>query len=147
METSADSINLISPHLDDLTHPIVGVGIDLVENNRIRKILDRFGERFLNRIFTQHETDYCVQKPDPVQSLSARFAVKEAVYKALNGEPGMNLAWKDCETVSNPSGIPEIILHGSVRKRADELGVGNILLSLTHDINWSAAVVIALGKK
>ena len=130
------------PKIDHPTTKIVGVGIDLVQNGRIRRLLDKFGDRFLYRCFTRGEIAYCMRKPLPEQPLSARFAAKEAAYKALNGRPGLGLKWKECEVINPPGKPPEIVLHGNAKAQAEKLEVNQIFVSLTHEADWSAAVVV-----
>jgi holo-[acyl-carrier protein] synthase len=112
---------------------VIGVGIDVVDIERFGESLERTpGLR--DRLFTPDEADR------PLASLAARFAAKEAMAKALGAPAGM--AWHDAEVVSEHSGRPLLTIRGSVRARADELGVASVHLSLSHDAGIASAVVV-----
>jgi holo-[acyl-carrier protein] synthase len=112
---------------------VIGVGIDVVDIERFGESLERTpGLR--HRLFTADEADR------PLASLAARFAAKEAMAKALGAPAGM--AWHDAEVVSEHSGRPLLTIRGSVRARADELGVASVHLSLSHDAGIASAVVV-----
>ena len=113
------------------------IGIDIVEISRIKKAISRFGDRFLNRIFTPNELKLYRDKP---QSLAARFAAKEAVAKSLKAK---NLSWQDAEILSADGGKPVIHLHGKAERRARLLGLGNFSVSLSHSRSHAVAFVIA----
>ncbi len=113
------------------------IGIDIVEISRIKKAISRFGDRFLNRIFTPNELKLYRDKP---QSLAARFAAKEAVAKSLKAK---NLSWQDAEILSADGGKPVIYLHGKAERRAKLLGLGNFSVSLSHSRSHAVAFVIA----
>jgi holo-[acyl-carrier protein] synthase len=113
---------------------IVGVGIDVCDIRRFRESMERRPGLRL-RLFTPAEQGLSIT------SLAARFAAKEAVAKAL-GAPG-NLSWQDAEVLRGPGGQPELTVRGTVRARADELGVGNWHISLSHDAGIASAMVIA----
>ena len=91
---------------------IRGIGVDIVEVARIRQSVEESGEQFLNRVFTQPEIDYCASKANRYQHLAARFAAKEAVSKALATGWAGDFRWKDVEVMNDPSGQPQITLHG-----------------------------------
>lgn len=121
---------------------IVGSGIDMVEIARIEQSLERFGERFLNRIFTPSEQAYCMRKRNAAESLAARFAAKEAAAKALGTGISRGVNWLEIEVVREPSGRPTIRLHGRAREFASRLGVAHTALSLTHTAGLSVASVV-----
>jgi holo-[acyl-carrier protein] synthase len=121
---------------------VVGIGIDIVENSRIRESIERFGERFLNRIYTQGETDYCSKNVDPAIHYAARFAAKEAAFKALGTGWSSGVKWKDIEVERLASGKPELKLHGAAAERAQSMGATRFHVSLTHDRSMSCAVVV-----
>lgn len=121
---------------------IVGLGIDVVEVDRIRHSLERFGDRFVARILTPAEAEYCAACADPALHVAARFAAKEAAGKALGTGLGVELAWLDVEIVRGPSGVPEIRLLGKGKTSAEIRNITRIHLSLTHTANTAAAVVI-----
>lgn len=112
------------------------IGIDIVEISRIREALSRFGERFLNRIYTESEIKLYREK---LPSLAARFAAKEAVAKALKTK---SLTWHDIEVLSDPQGKPVCFLHGKAERRARRLGFGRIMLTISHSRNHAVAFVI-----
>lgn len=118
----------------------VSVGIDLVQVSAIAESVERFGERFLERVFTRGEIDYARTSPAQFASrLSARFAAKEAVRKALRLD---GVAWRDIEVVRHEDGACGIALHGAARRLARSDG-GGLAVSLSHENDQAAAVVIA----
>lgn len=125
---------------------VTGLGIDLVENERIERSLLRFGGGFLTKIL--HESEIAAMPsgepaaPPLARYVAARFAAKEAAVKALGTGFAQGVSPRDVRVSSLPSGQPVLSLHGKARERADSLGVVNILLSLTHDKKTSAAVVV-----
>ncbi len=122
---------------------ILGVGVDLVDIPRVARLLATKGERALKRLFTEQEAGYAMERGEPARHLAARVAAKEATYKALAGtEPARLIAWREIEVVPTPGGRPELQLHGLARRRADELGVSRMWLSLTHSEHSAAAFVI-----
>lgn len=117
----------------------VEVGIDIIEIERIGRVLEKFGDRFLNRIYTDTERQrYGTRVPE----LAARFAAKEATMKAL-GTGIRGVRWRDIETLSNRRGKPILVLHGTARDRAELLGFVHFSISLTHSRTDSMATVIA----
>jgi holo-[acyl-carrier protein] synthase len=123
-----------------------GVGIDLVLVSRVEASLARFGDRFLRRVFTEGEIAYARASPDATaERLAARFAAKEAAIKALGlGERNVGVGWRQIEVARDDSGRCRLLLHGRARAAADEAGVGELSLSITHEGDYSAAVVLAL---
>jgi holo-[acyl-carrier protein] synthase len=121
---------------------IVGTGIDIVEVPRIGQAIERFGERFLQRIFTAGEIRYCDSKANRVERYAARFAAKEAAMKALGTGWNHGVRWRDCEVVRQPGGRPSIAFHGKAAEFAAKLGVKNAALSLTHTAEQAMAQVI-----
>ena len=121
---------------------ITGIGIDVVQNDRIRDSIQRFGDRFLNRIYTEGEKEYCTKCVNPAIHFAARFAAKEAAFKALGTGWAAGVKWKDIEVERLPSGKPELHLHGEALARATSMGGLRFFVSLTHDQLVSVAVVI-----
>jgi holo-[acyl-carrier protein] synthase len=121
---------------------ITGIGIDLVENARIRDSIDRFGDRFLSRIYTEVEKEYCSKCSHPVIHYAARFAAKEAAFKALGTGWAAGVKWKDVEVRRLGSGKPELHLYGEALAVATEMRATRFHVSLTHDQLISSAVVI-----
>jgi holo-[acyl-carrier protein] synthase len=111
---------------------LVGTGIDLAEIPRIRNSIARFGNRFLDRIFTPKEKAYCLRKRNAAESFAARFAAKEAAAKALGTGISYGVNWLEIEVTREPSGRPGLAFHGRAAQIADKLGVTNAALSLTH---------------
>lgn len=124
---------------------IVGSGIDLVEVDRIQQSIERYGARFLNRIFTRAEQDYCQRKRSAAESFAARFAAKEAAAKALGTGMSRGVNWVQIEVVREPGGRPGIAFHGSAAHCAARLGVARVVLSLTHTATLAAASVLLEG--
>jgi holo-[acyl-carrier protein] synthase len=121
---------------------ITGIGIDVVQNERIHESVRRFGDRFLNRIYTEGEIEYCSKCAQPEIHYAARFAAKEASFKALGTGWAAGVKWKDAEVIRQPSGKPELHLHGEALAIASSLGAKRFHVSLTHDQLVSCAVVI-----
>ena len=121
---------------------IVGTGIDIAEVPRIREVIERHGERFLKRIFTEGEIQYCESKANRVERYAARFAAKEAGMKAIGTGWNHGVRWRDIEVARKPGGRPTLILHGKAAEFAAKLGATNIALSLTHTAEQAFAQVI-----
>ena len=121
---------------------IIGTGVDLVEIVRFRKTLERTGERFLKRVFTRDEQRFCLARQDPAPHLAARFAAKEAVFKALGVGWAKGVTWLDVEVSRHEQCAPVVILHGAAKEIAAAKGVRMAHLSLTHTDNCAAATVI-----
>lgn len=119
------------------TRNVMTVGIDLVSIARISESVATFGDKFLARVFTPNELAYAKDKPD---SLAARFAAKEAVKKALALD---GVGWNEIEVVRQPSGACAIALHGAARAAADAAGTRELALSLSHELDFATAVVVA----
>src|SRR5579863_412549 len=124
---------------------IVGTGIDIVEVPRIQDSTERFGQRFLDRIFTSTEQAYCLRKRNSAESLAARFAAKEAGAKALGTGISHGVNWLEIEVVREPSGRPTIAFHGRAREMAVRLGAKSAALSLTHTGSLAMASVVLEG--
>jgi holo-[acyl-carrier protein] synthase len=121
---------------------IVGSGIDLIEIARIEDSVERFGQRFLDRIFTAGEQAYCLRKRKAAESLAARFAAKEAAAKALGTGISHGVSWREIEVVRALSGKPDLRFHGRAAQIAERLGVANAALSLTHSSGMAMASVV-----
>ena len=121
---------------------VVGVGTDLMEIARIQQSIARFGDRFLVRVFTPREIEYCQRKKNAAESFAARFAAKEAGAKALGTGISHGVGWLELEVTREPSGKPSLELKGRAAQRARALGVTHISLSLTHSRDVALAVVI-----
>jgi holo-[acyl-carrier protein] synthase len=121
---------------------LIGLGIDVIQNERIAQSLERFGERFISRIFTEGETAYCQAAARPAIHFAVRFAAKEAAFKALGTGWAKGVRWRDVDIHRLASGQPELHLHGEALNRATSLGANRFFVSLTHDQTVSAAVVV-----
>src|SRR5215203_6808359 len=108
---------------------IIGIGMDVTDLPRIAQMLERYGDRFLRRVFTEREIAYCTKRRDPVPHLAGRFAVKEAAMKALGTGQSRGVMWKDIEVVRG-GGPPRLKLHGGAARRADEMGVQQSLVTI-----------------
>jgi len=121
---------------------ILGTGVDIAEVPRIRESIERFGDRFLRRIFTEGEIRYCERKATRFESYAARFAAKEAGMKALGTGWSRGVRWRDIEVVRPKGQRPTIQFHGEAAAIAARLGTKNIALSLTHTSEQALAHVI-----
>jgi len=121
---------------------IVGTGVDLAEVPRIRASLERFGAKFVQRIYTPAEIAYVERKANKYERYAARFAAKEAGMKAIGTGWKRGVTWQDFEVANLPSGKPTLRLHGVAAQIAERLGVRNISLSLTHTSELGMAHVI-----
>lgn len=123
---------------------IKGIGVDIVEIGRINQAIENRKDRFINRIFTPSEQEYCFGKPRPSRHFAARFAAKEAVSKALGtGKKGMR--WTDVEVCRDGQGRPFIKLTGGAAARAQENGVCDVAISLSFNRNNAVASAVAMG--
>jgi holo-[acyl-carrier protein] synthase len=121
---------------------IVGTGIDIAEVPRIRKAIERFGDRFLRRVFTSAEILYCDSKANRAERYAARFAAKEAAMKAIGTGWNHGVRWRDCEVTRLPGGRPTLTFHGKAAEFAARLGVKHAALSLSHTAEQAIAQVI-----
>jgi holo-[acyl-carrier protein] synthase len=121
---------------------IVGTGIDIAEVPHIRQSIERFGDRFLQRIYTAAERRYCDSKANRAERYAARFAAKEAAMKALGTGWSHGVRWRDCEVARLPGGRPTMVFHGRAGEIAAKLGVKNAALSLSHTEEQAIAQVI-----
>jgi holo-[acyl-carrier protein] synthase len=121
---------------------IVGIGMDLVEIDRVAALLERRGERALRRLFSDEEVARCLRADRPAQSYAARFAAKEAFMKAVGTGWGTGVAWRDVEVVSAPGGAPSLRLSGGALRLAEARGVRRSLVSLTHIGGVAGAFVV-----
>ena len=122
---------------------VFGIGTDLVDVERIRQSLERYGERFKNRVFTEKEIAYCERYRYSQENYACRFAAKEATLKALGIGKSRGVAWREVEVTRAPGQAPRIVLHGKAAEIADGLGVCRVHLALSHERNLAQAVVTA----
>jgi holo-[acyl-carrier protein] synthase len=125
---------------------ILGTGIDMVEIERVARSIERYGSRFLERVYTPAEIAYCQRKRrNAAESFAARFAAKEAAAKALGTGIGFGVTWREMEVGREPAGRPVLLLHGRAAEIGRALGVRNSSLSITHTGTQSMALVILEG--
>ena len=124
---------------------ILGVGIDLVRIDRIQAVAERWRERFLERVFTPTERQYAFACAQPYPRLAARFAVKEAVFKALGTGWGQGLQWTEIETTAGAHGRPQVRVRGRAEGLLRQRGVRAIEVSLSHDGEYAIAQVILVS--
>jgi holo-[acyl-carrier protein] synthase len=124
---------------------IVGTGVDISEVPRIRRARERFGERFLKRVFTPEELRYCLAKANAAERLAARFAAKEAGMKAIGTGLRHGITWQDVEVVRRPGQRPNLRFHRKAAEFADRLGCKRVHLSLSHTREQAIAYVILEG--
>lgn len=119
---------------------VIGIGIDIIEIERIKQSVDNFGERFLNKIYTEKEKDYCLTKANKYQHLAARFAAKEAIAKALTTGWNKEFTWTNIEIINEPSGLPKATLLGNLAEfLADNK---QLQISMSHSENYVACIAI-----
>ena len=126
---------------------LYGIGIDVVEVDRIKSSLSEFGEQFLDRIFTPEEQAYCESQKNKELSYAARFAAKEAIAKAFGTGIGKSVGWREMEVQRMDSGEPKILLHGKAAELAESLKVSEVKISLTHAKHYAAANAVILVEK
>lgn len=118
---------------------IVGIGVDIVEIDRFKTLIERWGERLLNRIFTQREIDYCLSKGNPYQHFAGRFAAKEAISKAISTGWGGIFRWKDVEILNNENGKPVVIVYNQLR---EQFNFCLFHVSISHSLNYAVSFAI-----
>ena len=124
---------------------ILGTGVDLAEVSRIRHAVERYGQRFIGRIYTPGEIAYVERKANRYERYAGRFAAKEAAMKAIGTGWKRGVRWQDFEVANLPSGRPTLRLHGEAARIAERLGVKSVQLSITHTAELGMAHVILEG--
>jgi holo-[acyl-carrier protein] synthase len=125
---------------------VLGIGVDLVECARIQHSMDRFGDRFLHRVFTDGEIEYAMSMKFPARHLAARFAAKEAVSKAFGTGIGKAMGWRNIDIRKKPSGEPFLVFSGPAQELAMQRGVRAALVTLSHTEHQAMAVIVLDGK-
>ncbi len=125
----------------------ISIGVDIVDIGRISKNIDDINDRFINRVYTKDEINYCKNKKNNSHYFAGRLAGKEAVSKALkmSWEGGIN--WKDIEIINEENGIPRVVLHGEAKKVANERKIKNIRISISHEKEYAIAFAVTTGDK
>ena len=124
---------------------IIGIGIDLVDCARIESSIERFGERFLKRVFTEGEIAYSQSMKYPARHFAARFAAKEALSKAFGTGIGKSMGWRDLDVQKKESGEPFVVLSGGAEQMANERGVTRVWISLSHTDQVGMATIVLEG--
>ena len=123
---------------------ILGIGLDATDIPRVAEVFERYGDRFLRRVFTDGEIAYCTRRRNPVPHLAGRFAAKEAAMKALGTGHSRGVLWKDIEVV-RAGGPPRLQLHGGAERRAASMSVRRSLVTITHSDSLALAQVMLFG--
>ncbi len=124
---------------------ILGIGTDIIECLRIAQMIERHGELFIRRVYTEHEIAYCSTKKAATQHYAGRWAAKEAVLKALGTGWRRGISWRDVEVRNKPSGAPEIALRGGAREVLERSGIREMHISISHCRSHAIAYAIAEG--
>lgn len=142
--TSNNKENMKSKCKENSCQEVIGLGVDILEVKRIKKIFDKRKDTFIKRIYTQGEINYCKQKNRSIESFAVRFSAKEAFIKAIESE--YNITYKEIEVVNKESKKPIILLSGKALKAAEEKNITEILVSLSHEKNYVTANIILKGR-
>jgi holo-[acyl-carrier protein] synthase len=124
---------------------IIGIGTDIVECLRIAKMIERHGELFLNRVYTPREIEYCSSRKAATQHYAGRWAAKEAILKALGTGWARGIRWQDIEIRNDLAGKPSVALAGGARTVCERLGIGEMLISISHCRSHATAYALAVG--
>jgi holo-[acyl-carrier protein] synthase len=124
---------------------IIGLGIDATDIDRIAETLERYGERFMQRVFTSNEIAYCTRRRVPAIHFAGRFAAKEAAMKALGTGHSQNVLWRDVEVIRR-GGPPQLQFHGGAARRFSAIGGNRSLLTITHAEHLALAQVMLFGR-
>jgi holo-[acyl-carrier protein] synthase len=131
--------------LTDTMPNIIGLGFDATDIDRIAAVIDQYGERFLQRIFTHGEIAYCARRREPAVHFAGRFAAKEAAMKALGTGHSRGVLWRDIEVVRE-GGPPRLLFHGGAGRYFEIIGGRSSLLTITHSDDLALAQVLILGE-
>lgn len=124
---------------------VLGIGVDLTQMRRMRRVVARWDERFLQRVFTEAEIAYCRRRRDPIPHFAARFAAKEATLKALGTGLRMGVNWRELEVRRERGQAPTMVLRGRTQAIARAKGASRVLLSLSHDGDYAMAQALLVG--
>ena len=124
---------------------ILGLGVDIIEIERIRNVIKKYGDTFLNRCFNTGEINYCNSKANRYQHYAGKFTAKEAVFKSLKMHWIEGFKWKDITIINNDYGTPEAHLSGLLKERADELKIGMVHISISHCHQYAVAIALLIG--
>jgi holo-[acyl-carrier protein] synthase len=125
---------------------ILGIGTDIVECLRIAQMIERHGELFITRVYTPREIRYCQRRKAATQHFAGRWAAKEAVLKAVGTGWRRGISWRDVEICNVAGGKPVVVIRGGLREIADEMGIGQVLISISHCRSHATAYAIAIDR-
>jgi holo-[acyl-carrier protein] synthase len=125
---------------------ILGIGTDIIECPRIGKMIERHGEVFLRKIYTEREIRYCQARKHAIEHFAGRWAAKEAIFKALGTGRSRGVAWTHIEVRNTPEGQPRVMVCGEARELTRERGIGDILVSISHCRTYATAYALAVGR-
>jgi len=119
---------------------VLGLGIDIIEIVRIKQSIETYGDKFLNKIFTKEEINYSINKPNKYQHFAARFAAKEAIYKALSSDTNKIYSWQDVEIYNEANGLPNVKFYGALKDYLNDKK--QIKISMSHSENYVTCIAI-----
>jgi holo-[acyl-carrier protein] synthase len=125
---------------------VLGLGTDIIECLRIAKMIEKHGELFLQRVYTEHEIGYCSSRKAANQHYAGRWAAKEAVLKAMGTGWSRGIRWRDIEVKVELGGKPHVHIHGTAKEICSELGITDMLISISHCRSHATATAIAVGE-
>jgi len=125
---------------------VLGLGTDIIECLRIAKMIEKHGELFLQRVYTEHEVGYCSSRKAANQHYAGRWAAKEAVLKAMGTGWSRGIRWRDIEVKVEVGGKPNVYIHGTAKEICNELGITDMLISISHCRSHATATAIAVGE-
>ena len=125
---------------------IIGLGTDIIECLRIARMIEKHGELFLQRVYTQHEVAYCSSRKAANQHYAGRWAAKEAVLKAMGTGWSRGIRWRDIEVKIDLRGKPSVLIHGTAHEICAELGITDVMITISHCRSHASATAIAVGE-
>jgi holo-[acyl-carrier protein] synthase len=126
---------------------LIGIGTDITECLRIARMIERHGELFIGRVYTPEEIKYCQSRKQATQHFTGRWAAKEAIMKALGTGWRRGISWRDIEIRNEPGGRPVVAVRGGVKDVVEQLGIGQIQVSISHCRSHATALAVAVGKE
>jgi holo-[acyl-carrier protein] synthase len=125
---------------------VFGIGTDIVECLRIAQMIERHGELFIDRVYTTAEIEYCRSRKQATQHFAGRWAAKEAIMKAIGTGWRRGISWRDMEVRNHDGGKPTVALRGGARDVVEQLGIADVLISISHCRSHATAFAIAIGR-
>ena len=126
---------------------VLGIGTDITECLRIARMIERHGELFMNRVYTPEEIRYCQNRKLRTEHFTGRWAAKEAILKALGTGWRKGISWQDIEIRNQPGGRPVAVIRGGAKDVCDELGITDVLITISHCHTHATAFAVAVGEK